>query len=133
MHLRDRSVHVMRRAILVFAATGLVGCFLPMYYNYEGPEVWSLWQLRHDAPALVYGVIAAYAVATLIGFAGRRITRGLAAIATLAFGVVAYALWPPIPMYVLVGWYLMVLGAYGGCIVSLAATLGRTPEAGEPV
>jgi hypothetical protein len=123
----------MKRAILVFGAMGLVGCFLPMYYDAEGPDAWSLWQLRHDAPLLVYGVIAAYAVTTLIGLAGQRITRGLAAIAMLASGAVVYVMWPPIPMYVLIGWYLMWVGAFGGMIASLATTLGRTPETGEPV
>ena len=123
----------MKRAILIFGAMGLVGCFLPMYYDYEGPDAWSWWQLRHEYPALVYAVIAAYAVTTLIGFVGQRITRGLAAIAMLASGAVVYVMWPPIPMYVLIGWYLMWIGAFGGMIAALATALGRTPETGEPV
>jgi len=126
----------MKRLISVCGAMGLIGCFLPMYYDYEGPEVWSLWQLRHDAPLTVYGVLASFAVALLIGLRARRITRSLAAVAALGFGGVAVALWPPIPMYVLVGWYLIMLGAYGGCIASLATLVGRTPgtpEAAEPI
>jgi hypothetical protein len=123
----------MKRLILIFGAMGLVGCFLPMHYDYEGPDAWSWWQMRHDAPGTVYAVIAAYAVAILIGLQGRRISRSLAAAAAVAFGAVAYVLWPPIPMYVLVGWYLMVLGAFGGCASSLAAAFARTPEPAEPL
>jgi hypothetical protein len=123
----------MKRAILIFGAMGLIGCFLPMYYDYDGPDACSWWQMRHEAPALVYSVIAAYAVATLVGLRGRRITRSLAAVATLAFAGIIYALWPPIPIFVLVGWYLMVIGAFGGCLVSLATAFGRTPDLGEPV
>lgn len=123
----------MKRLILVFGAMGLVGCFLPMYYDHDGPGAWSWWQMRHVAPGLVHGVIAAYAAATLIGLAGRRIARGFTAVAALAFAAVIYALWPPIPLFALVGWYLMVIGAFGGCVVSLATTLARTPDTAEPV
>jgi hypothetical protein len=122
-----------KRLILVCGAMGLVGCFLPMHYNYEGPETWSLWQLRHDLPGTVYSVIAAFAVATLIGLKGRRISRSLAATAALAFGVVVYQFWPPVPIFVMVGWYLMVLGAFGGCASALVSAVAGTPETGESV
>lgn len=123
----------MKRLILVFGAIGLLGCFLPMCYDHDGPGSWSWWQMRHEAPATVYAVIGAFAVATLIGLGGRRVTRALAALAALAFGVVAYVLWPPIPLYALAGWYLMVLGAFGGCGSALAAVLARVPDVSEPV
>jgi hypothetical protein len=123
----------MPRLILIFGAMGLLGCFLPMHYDYEGPGWWSWWQMRHDWPAPVYAVIGAFAVATLIGLRGRRITRSRAAVAALAFGVVAYVMWPPIPMYALAGWYLMVLGAFGGCATALATVLASPPDPGEPV
>lgn len=121
----------MRRLILVFGAMGLVGCFLPMHYDHDGPGSWTWWQMRHDLPIPVYAVIAAFALATWIGLG--RITRSRAALAAAAFGVVAYVLWPPIPVFVLVGWYLMVLGAFGGGIAALASVLASPPEAGEPL
>ena len=123
----------MKRLILVFGVLGLVGCFLPMYYDYDGPDSWSLWELRNELPLMVYGVIASFGVATFIGLAGRRMTRGYALVAALAFAVVAYLFWPPVPIYVLIGWYLMMLGAYGGCAVSLLAAIGSGPDATEPV
>ena len=124
----------MKRLIPVFGLVGLVGCFLPMYYDYDGPDTWSLWDLRNEMPAMVYGVIAAFALATVIGLAGQRMSRGHAAVAALAFGVIAYLWWPPIPVYVLIGWWLMMLGAYGGCAVSLlSVVIGGTPEPAEPV
>ncbi|MBL9014592.1 MAG: hypothetical protein JNL83_10475 [Myxococcales bacterium] len=123
----------MKRLILVFGVMGLVGCFLPMYYDYDGPESWSLWQLRNELPLMVYGVIASFGVATIVGLAGARMTRAYAAVAALAFGVVAYLFWPPVPVYVLVGWYLMMIAAYVGCVISLLATLAGTPEVSEPV
>lgn len=123
----------MKRLILVFGVMGLVGCFLPMYYDYDGPETWSLWQLRNELPLMVYGVIASFGVATIIGLAGARMTRTYAAVAALAFGVVAYLFWPPVPVYVLVGWYLMMIAAYVGCVISLLATVTGTPEVSEPV
>ncbi len=126
----------MKRLILAFGVMGLVGCFVPMFYDYDGPDTWSWWQLRHDFPVAVYVVIAAYAVATWIGLQGRHIGRAHAIVATLAFGVVAYVLWPPIPVFVLAGWYLMVLSAFGGSAISLAVVLAgndHDDDATEPV
>lgn len=123
----------MKRLILVFGVMGLVGCFVPMYYDYDGPDAWSWWQLRHDSPGLVYAVLAAYAVATWIGLKGRHMTRPHALAAACAFGLVAYVLWPPIPIFVLAGWYLMVLSAFGGCVTSIVAAIASEPEVSEPV
>jgi len=123
----------MQRLILVFGVMGLVGCFVPMIYDYDGPDSWSWWQLRHEFPGLVYAVIAAYVVATWIGLKGRHMTRRHALVAALAFGVVAYVFWPPIPIFVLAGWYLMVMSAFGGCVTSLVTALASVPDVSEPV
>lgn len=110
---------------------GLVGCFLPMHYDHDGPGAWSWWDMRHDMPVVVYAVLAAYALAALVALTSRRITRGRAVVSAAAFGVVAAVLWPPVPVFVLSGWYLMVLGAFGGCATSIAALFAGSPEPGE--
>jgi hypothetical protein len=118
----------------VCGAVGLIGCFVPLYSPGDGPPV-SWWELRDGLAFTVYSVIAAYALATLVGLAGNRMGRREAAIAAGAFAFIVYRFVTllrlasiPFPH---AGAFMMLFGVIGGLLASIVTTAtggGPRPE-----
>lgn len=73
----------MRKVIALFAALGLVGCFLPLDRGF-----FSFFDLRHFDALSVYLVVLGFLLPLLAGLADKA--RIAAAVGTIGFGYVLY-------------------------------------------
>lgn len=116
----------MKRLVLVFAALGLVGCFLP----FVGDLTW--WDLRKlDEGWTVYLVIAAFLVPLVVSLEGRERSFAGAAVATGAFGFLIYKFGTSVIDLVFhgaIGAILMGVATIGGfaASVSTITAIART-------
>ena len=108
----------MKRAFAIFGLVGLVGCFLPMV-----PGV-SLWDLAQLDRVQIYLMMAAFAVPTVLGLAGKLPTAGKVA----ALGCFAYMLFYKMGfdvfdllMHASIGGKAMAVAAIGGTVTALGS------------
>lgn len=112
----------MKRYIGLLGLIGLVGCFLPLV-----PGL-SLFDMRHFDALQVYLMIGAFAVPVAIGFGSDRMTAGLGLVAMGCNGYILYKFgFEILDMLRLtsLGGIMMVVGAVGGFIASLASFTDR--------
>jgi hypothetical protein len=117
----------MKRTIALFGLVGLVGCFLPLVGNI------SMFDFRHYEALQTYLILGAFAVPMVVGLSGDRLAAGTSLIAMVGFGYVLYRFGFDVFDVVLhasIGGKLMVVGAVGGFIASIAGLAGsRTAKA----
>lgn len=105
----------MRKVIALFAALGLVGCFLPLDAGW-----FSFFDLRHFDSLSVYLVVLGFLLPLLAGLADK--TRVAAAIGTAGFGYVLYKFGfdtKDLIIHGSIGAKLMGVGVLGGFVASL--------------
>jgi hypothetical protein len=108
----------MKRWILLFAAIGLVGCFLPLIAGV------TFWDLHTYAGWRVYAVIAAYLVPLVIALQNDARSFAGALGATASFGYLLYTFGFDlfdVVFHAAIGGIMMGVGAFGGFLASLAA------------
>jgi hypothetical protein len=107
----------MKRVIALFGLVGLVGCFLPIFGNF------SMFDARHLDAVQTYLLMAGFAVPMIVGFSGNRLASGVSLISVVCFGYVLYKFGfdtLDIVVHAAIGGKLMVVGAVGGFIASIA-------------
>lgn len=105
----------MRKAIALFAALGVVGCFLPLQGGW-----FSFFDLRHFDAFPVYLVVLAFLAPLVAGLADR--TRVAAAVGAFGFGYLLFKFGFGTTDLVLhggIGAKMMGVGAVGGFACSL--------------
>ena len=109
----------MKRIIFVFAALGLVGCFLPLV---PGISLFELRRLAEDWS--VWLVLAAFAVPAFIGASSDETERTAAIAGTLSFGYLAYKFGTGVfdlVFHASIGGIMMGVAVIGGLASSLLA------------
>jgi len=113
----------MKRYIGLLGLIGLVGCFLPLI-----PGL-SLFDMRHFDALQVYLILGAFAVPVAIGFGSDRFSAGLGLLAMGCFAYILYKFgFDILDMLRLtsIGGIMMVVGAVGGFIATLASFTDRS-------